>query len=353
MRKGLAVATSVLVVLAVTVPLATAGGGAKRQSLDFGFTSKQPGSASGDSLVIDYFNPTNPAAKPFAVDEIVLTFHPGTKIDTSVPAQCKATDPQLMAQGADACPDASIVGGGVIKLDTGLPAQRRLTTDATLINNKDELIMLAEERMTKFRFVARAEARGRTVTTPVPAVPGGPPDNQVAIDVVDVDVRKISNARGNYITTPGSCPSSGRWTNRGTFKYDEDEDGTFDNVQTLSSTSACTSGSAGGGDGREIQGTANDDVLTGTDGDDVIRCGAGNDRVNAGGGDDVVFCGSGNDVVRGGSGEDRLYGESGHDDVFGDAGNDLLDGGAGEDRLVGGSGNDRFEGGSGQDSITQ
>lgn len=355
MKWGVVAALSVLAVLAIAVPLASAGAGANRQSLSFKFTSKQPGSSTATSTTIDYFNPNDPNAKPFAVDEVILRGHPGTKIDTSVPAQCKASDPQLVAQGASACPGASIVGGGVIKTDNGIPGPSRfLTNDVTLINNDDELIFLLEERQSGARLVTRAEVTESGNRTRAPFVPGGPPDGQLAIDFVDLDTKSISNSRGNYITTPGSCPSAGRWTNRGTFKYDQDQNGTFDVVQTPTSFSACAQGSGGGsGPGRQIEGTSGNDVLTGTSGNDVILCGAGNDRVNAGGGNDVVFCGSGHDVVRGGAGEDRLYGESGDDDVFGDSGDDLLDGGAGEDRLVGGSGSDRFDGGSGADSITQ
>ncbi len=115
----------------------------------------------------------------------------------------------------------------------------------------------------------------------------------------------------------------------------------------------CASGGGGstGSEGRSIDGTSGNDVLTGTPGDDRIRCGSGNDRVDAGAGDDVVLCGSGNDVVSGGAGDDRLLGESGNDRLSGGSGSDDLEGQSGNDRLDlrDGSGNDSADGGSGSD----
>jgi hypothetical protein len=327
---------------AVCAPLALAGqADGDRQSLEFTATSERPNSSTGTRIVIDYVNPADPRAKPFAVDRVELRGHPGTRIDTSVPARCGASDAQLVAQGASACPRGSIVGGGVVRTDSGGTGPLRFfVNDVTLINGRDQLIFLLEERRSGFRLVTRAPVTPTGTITRVPFVPGGPPDGQLAIDFVDLRTRAISNARGNYITTPPTCPASGRWTNRGIFSYDDDQDGNFDTVQTERSATPCRPSSPGGANG-EITGTSADDRLVGTPGDDVIRCGAGDDRVDARGGDDTVLCGSGHDVVRGGSGNDRLFGRSGHDRLFGEAG---------DDRLVGGSGDDRLDGGPGRDS---
>ncbi len=354
-KRSIRAVVAGLLALGLAVPAALAGASESRQTAKLSFTAKQPRSSTGASILIDYINPDDPAAKPFGVDRVDTIFHPGTVIDTSVPARCtvaQAGGPQ------ETCPEGSEVGGGILHLDQGdggpgtalLP--RKLKFRATLFNGPEQLIFRLDGTNNQIRgFVAPAEQiNARTFRNEVPPLPGGPPDNQVAIDLIDVDIDRVSNARGNYITTPPSCPSGGDWTNRVTFSYNDDQDPQFEVVQSPTTASACVraSGVRGG-----VTGTAGDDVLTGTPGDDVIRCGAGDDRVDARGGDDVVFCGSGRDVVRGGAGEDRLHGESGNDEVFGESGDDLLVGGSGRDRLVGGSGDDRLDGGSGRDSISQ
>lgn len=334
-------ALAVLAISAVAVPAALAGEGERRQNAELDFTTQRAGSSTGVSTDILYFNPNDRSRKPFAVDRIVTKFHPGTKIDTSVPRRCDLA--RASAPGDDACPPGSKVGGGFIQLDrgedapprigpAGVLAPRLLKFDAELFNTEDGIIFRLEGRNNPFTFTNQGRVGERTIEVDVPPLPGGEPDNQTALDIIDLRMGEISNRRGNYITTPRSCPRSGRWVNRATFKYDANQDRRFEVVQTELSRSPCRGG--GGSEGRSFSGTSRNDVITGTSGNDRIVCGGGNDRVDAGGGDDVVICGSGNDVVRGGPGNDRLAGGSGDDRLFGEAGQDRLDGGSGTDLLV-------------------
>lgn len=359
MRKGLRRLgmAGLAVAIAATASAGSALGGASgaRQTAEFTFTSQTPGASTGVSNTIDYFNPTNRNAKPFGVDRVILDPHPGTLLDTTVPAQCDEA-----RAGADDCPAGSRVGGGVVRLDSGelpgSPLPRKLAFDVDLFNTLNGLLFRLEGRNNPLTLVQRARVQGDRLITDTPPVPGGPPDNQTAIDFVDLDIRAISNSRGDYITTPPTCPSSGRWTNRSIFSYNDDGDPAFEVTQTVNSPSPCRSASGGGGGGdggRLIVGTSDDDVLVGTEGDDVIRCGAGSDRVNGRGGDDAIICGSGDDTVRAGSGDDRVYGESGDDELFGEEGDDLLNGAAGNDRLIGGPGTDELRGGAGADTGSQ
>lgn len=357
--RRVALVAGLLMVLAV--PAALAGGDGSRQDpAELRFTSKQPASATGASILIDYVNPNDPDAKPFGVDRVETIFHPGTRIDTSVPARCT---PVQAGAPQEQCPEESEVGGGILHFDQGnsptvSPAfPRILKFKVTLFNAPDLVLFRLDGTNNAVRgLLAPSEVRGdRRIRADVPPIPGGSPDNQLAIDLADIRYRQISNGRGNYITTPASCPVSGSWVNRLTFSYNDDADPDFEVVQSPQTRSPCASGGGpgGGGPGRTIAGTAGDDNLQGTDGNDRILCGAGDDRVNAGGGNDVVLCGSGGDSVRGGSGNDELHGESGNDDLFGDEGNDELDGASGDDRLVGGPGSDELRPGPGRDSSTQ
>jgi hypothetical protein len=225
--------------------LAAAPSGAQqeqsRQTFELAFTTQRPGSSTGFFEVIDYVNPTDPNAKPFAVQKVVLRLASGAKIDTSVPAQCAAPDPVLIVQGASACPEDSVVGAGKVDLDTGLPGPARIVrNNVTLLNNDDQVIFLFEEEGTGGRAVSRAEVRGGSFTTQVPPIPGGPPDEFTAIDRVVLDVKAVSSGRGKrrkgYITTPASCPRSGEWINTAIFSY---RDGV---EQTVESATPCQRG---------------------------------------------------------------------------------------------------------------
>jgi len=230
------VALRLVAVLAVPATLVAAGAalaGAdseSRQSARTTFTDERPDESTGLRLKIDYVNPDDPDGKPPAVRRVVTTLRHGTRIDTSVPKRCKASDAELMADGPGACPKSSRVGDGEIDLDTGTPGPNRFVeNDLTLINNKDELIFLTESTNTPttIRAVARAIVEGRKTISEVPPIPGTPPpDPFTALDRVrakiDADSERENGERKNYITTPDDCPRDGDWMNRARFTYRDD-----------------------------------------------------------------------------------------------------------------------------------
>lgn len=222
--------------VAVGVPSASAQG-PSRQNAVAQFTEQRPASSTGLHIGIDYRNPNDPSAKPFAVQRILTTLAPGTRIDTSAPAQCTLSDAQLMANGARDCPGASIVGSGKVSLSSRT-ADPDLNTDVTLINNANELIFLVETATTPTtRMLIRSPIRGNTISNEVPRLPGGPPDGTLAIRTVDLTIGAVSRRDGaqvrNYITTPPVCPASNRVGGSVAFTY-------FDGVsQTVPSFSAC------------------------------------------------------------------------------------------------------------------
>jgi len=211
--------------------------GPSRQNAVAQFTEQRPASSTGLHIGIDYRNPNDPSAKPFAVQRILTTLAPGTLIDTSAPAQCMLTDAELMANGAGGCPTASIVGSGKVSLSSR-SADPDVYTNVTLINNANELIFLVEpEMMPRARMLIRAPIRGNTITNEVPKLPGGPPDGAIAIRTVNLTIGAVSRRDGsqvrNYITTPPVCPASTRLGGSVGFTY-------FDGVaQTVPSFSAC------------------------------------------------------------------------------------------------------------------
>jgi hypothetical protein len=231
-----------LLPIAVVLAWMAAGADARaasRQSATAVFTASRPAQSTGIGLAIDYVNPDDPDAKPPAVQKVVTRLQPGTSIDGSVPARCPASDPELMARGAAACPAGSKVGGGEIDLDTGAPGPGRLVQNAvTLLNAGGELIFLLESKSDpRSRTVSRATVEGTTITSEVPPVPGGPPDGFLAIKRVRLSLegRSVGQeaSRRSYITTPSSCPASGSWTNSASFTY---RDGVS---QSVASRSPC------------------------------------------------------------------------------------------------------------------
>ena len=213
------------------IPTAASAQDGSRQDASLLFTERRPGVSTGVELLIDYVNPADPAAKPPAVRRVVVELAHGARYDTSVPALCPATDAELMAQGTAACPAGSIVGEGVITLDTGIPGPGRfIASDTTFFNNTNELIFLNTERQSGGHIVVRGEVGERTIVSEAPFLPGSPPDG-TAIDTVQITDHAISNGSGNYITTPPRCPRSRQWINRVTFTYD---DGVTQSVTTAS-----------------------------------------------------------------------------------------------------------------------
>lgn len=346
MKSSLRAGTiATLVLCAIAAPASARQG--PRQTFELGFTTDRPAASTGFSEAIDYVNPDDPTAKPFAVQMIVVRLAPGTQLDTSVPERCDAADPALISQGAGACPPGSMVGDGEVDLDTGLPGPGRIVrNDVTLFNNTDQVIFLFE-REGGGRVVSRAQATDASFTTTVPPIPGGPPDGFTAIDRVMLEVDAVSigpaGQRRSYMTTPRSCPEGGSWTNTATFSYG---DGVTETAQSASPCVSAGNDSTGpGADARRcsnrIRGSGRSESLEGSSGSDRIAAKRGDDRIEGRRGDDCL---------RGGSGRDRIHGGAGDDEIRGGRGEDRIKGGAGDDVIrVSRGARDRVDCGPGSD----
>jgi hypothetical protein len=191
-------------------------------------TSASPATGTGFHEEIDYFNPDAPDEKPYAVQRIVIDLHEGTRIDTSVPEQCKASSDDFMTKGADACPPESRVGGGVVEIDTGStggPLPRIIKNELTLFNDEDTIILFTESTNTDpaIRNAGRSIAKDGQFISEAPSLPGfPPPEPYTAIRSVRLDVENVSAVVDGksryYLTTPSEC-TSGEWRNTATFTY--------------------------------------------------------------------------------------------------------------------------------------
>jgi hypothetical protein len=219
-----------------------------RQSYSDRFTTDVPGAASGRTYLIDWVNPDDPEAKPNSFSHLHVDLAEGARFDTTAIAQCKASDAELMAAGASACPADSQVAIDETLVDTGFDGPGRyFTTDFVFFNNQDELILLATVREYGVRVVLRGRVGRNTIDLDVPMLPGTPPDGAAATSQRGQwDVRSAvrDGVQANYLTTPPTCPRSGFWVNRVTYTY---RDGV---TQTAESRSPCRRAGAGRADER-------------------------------------------------------------------------------------------------------
>src|SRR3954447_8799087 len=233
-----AAVAAVCAAVALSGAASALAGTGSRQSAKVVFVEHRPGLPSGLAFDVDYVNPSDPNGKPPAVRTVFETLAQDARFDTAVPARCDASDAQLMAAGASACPPASKVGTGYLRIDTGFPEPTRFfDVDVTFLNNTNQLIFLSTERSTGVRVVSRAPIQGSHLTSTAPTLPGTPPDGG-ALDLVhtrfDAISRVVGGVRRGYITTPSACPRGRTWTNTLAFTY---ADGV---TQTVASRSPCT-----------------------------------------------------------------------------------------------------------------
>lgn len=202
---GAAVLASVLGLTGLT---GIALGGSDRAELKkLDFTSERPGKPTGLVTRVNFA----PANDDTAVRKIVTTLEDGTKVHRSVPERCTASNVQLIAQGAEACPEGSIVGDGVIEdSDFG-------TSDLTLFTNRDEAIVLAELRGSNppARVVRRQKvADDRKLVIKLP--------EGFVLERAQLELFRIKSNGDGFIETPKSCPGAGTWTNKANFEYGDD-----------------------------------------------------------------------------------------------------------------------------------
>ena len=216
-------ALTALALAALGAPFAIAQDEGSYQSASIAFGTDRPATATFEDIAIDYVNPDDAEGKPPAVRKVETYLQGGARYDSTAVPICDATDEELMAQGAAACPPESQIGEGFTTIDTGIEGPGRIVeVDIDFFNNTGELVYVNTVRGTSARVIVRGEARKRKVVTNLDMLPGTPPDGG-AIDTVDIRIGTQNGARdgapSGYLTTPGRCPKRGSWVNRIRFTY--------------------------------------------------------------------------------------------------------------------------------------
>jgi len=208
-----------------------------RETVDIQISTARPGASASFTYTATYHAANDPHADPPALRRIVIRPPKGTRIDTTVRPECRATDSDFKNQGDAACPSASRIGAGWVKLKTlGL-----LTGifDTTIYNAPRQQAEIAQSGGHTFG-VARTYVRADgSADGPVPTCltggspPQGCPFDQVALLSQSLTTRALSTGHGarrrNYLTTQKTCPRSRRWRTPVTLYY---ADGTVETVVT-------------------------------------------------------------------------------------------------------------------------
>jgi hypothetical protein len=203
--------------------------------VDNQFTTTQPNAPTGFSYEARYHAENDPEGDPPYMEKMIAYQPAGLRFDTSVPKRCTASDLELAARGAAACPPGSRLGGGTTTIKfMGEPPS---TVEVDMFNNKDEQIIIGRSP------VLATVARGRihpdgsvefASPTCYPSVPGAscPADNVLQLGS-SIDVAPYTRTSGgrtrSYMTTPPTCPASGYWETPIRFWW---KDGSVDTVVT-------------------------------------------------------------------------------------------------------------------------
>jgi hypothetical protein len=217
------VASSRCILAAAAVPLALAvapaTGEAPPVSATDLWSTDAPVTSAGRNYSADFTNPSDTSAKPPALQHVHLQLPAGARFDTDAIPQCHASDPELMAEGAAACSDDTKLGTNKVVFDTGFPGSNRfLNVSIVFFNEHDQLVILAQEEASGARTVVRGTVGSDTLDIDLPPLPGTPPDGAAEKSERAMFLAR-STSKGNYLTTPPTCPSSRVWTERVTYSF--------------------------------------------------------------------------------------------------------------------------------------
>ena len=180
------------------------------------FTSQVAGKRTGFVWDVKQ-RPVAADAQPPPVRRARLRFPRGTRFDTSAVPRCTATDAELQAQGASACPGGSRLGGGSATVYLGSPDHLAAAVD--IFNADDAAVLLLSTQPGDVLRVLRGEIRGSVVDATLPRLPvaGG---KEAALTSLTVRLRAAGTRSRPWLRTPRKCPRSRAWR----FVYDNDYD---------------------------------------------------------------------------------------------------------------------------------
>ena len=324
---------------AIAVAALLTSEGVKASEIEMDFSAQRPGSATAMTLDIRYRRGGDgPQDKPPAIRALRIDAPVGTRFDRAATPTCEADDNTVMLEGPSACPRESRLGIGEVTVVTGFgsPADP-IVSPTPVYNDGSGWLEISQDPSRSFTIaVTRLRVDANRISGSIAAAPGGPPDGESSVS------RALLRfpADTGYVTTPSSCPPSGKWEVVGRFTF---SDGT---TEVARGVDRCVRPpkTPRGRCARSLSGTARADYLRGSLGGDRIRGRAGADGLRGADGRDCVLGGTGRDRIHGGRGADHLAGGTGRDYFSAGPGSDVIRARDGEaDRVRCGGGRDRVQ----------
>ena len=182
------------------------------------FSSRTPGTATAISFLTDrsaYKAP--PAGKP--ADRVATTtfiMAPGTR--TNLAAYPKCSRSGLAEKGPMACPARSRVGTGKAYVITGLAALDPVTLTATIFVARNGLLAFLEGSGQR-QVIAMSVTRNKIVAAVPRQCLSATGKCEGSYSEAVLKKLTVHLNKGRLITTPRTCPSSGKWTNSVVYKF--------------------------------------------------------------------------------------------------------------------------------------
>jgi hypothetical protein len=222
--------------IAVLAPNVAEARAPEKLVADLQLTSHTPGTPTGVTLHLVW--PSNgPDGKPKAEVKGVFNLPDGTQIDESAVPTCTAGDQQLEVEGDAACPPGSHVGPGQVSLLTGVGAPvDPLVLDNQWYHGPSQIFALFTPHGLPRPIVTvnRVEIVGSSFVAQPALPPGYPPGSKTVPKQSDQEVHEIVNNGHSFVTTPPTCPASGKWVSHSEVTYDDGS------VDTATSETPCT-----------------------------------------------------------------------------------------------------------------
>jgi hypothetical protein len=227
LRRGASLAAAVAALAGALAAPMTAGAAESHMQVQLRLTSPKPNTPTG--AVLNLTRPDEADGKPKTETRGVFRLPAGTVINQDAVPPCTKDDLTWQVEGTAACPD-SYLGNGYVTLVSGLgPPVDPFDVDQHWYYAPGELVALYTKHGTTYPIleVGHAQIDGATISADLDLPPGYPPGTKTSPKDTDLTIQPYVGPRGTFITTPPTCPSSGKWITTVTLSY---EDGTDETV---------------------------------------------------------------------------------------------------------------------------
>jgi hypothetical protein len=243
MTRTSALAMAVAAVAATAAPASAES--SRLADFSFRLSSTTPGTPTGFHTTFRLRKEGDPDAKPTPLRTAVIQLPAGLRYDTGATPECNASDEELRARGSDACPPESQLTLGTFSAISGFgPPADPIQGDNHVFNGPSQLIeVITVPGGSPAPGFDRLTLKGTTLTAHPPTTPGGPPEGETAVRGSDFNVPVRGTAARPLVTTPPTCPASGKWTTTATFGFSNGD------KDTVVSTTPCAA-TAGAGSGK-------------------------------------------------------------------------------------------------------